>query len=162
VWLVLPIYDAVLIECSADQIDDVIARAVPIMQHAVRAYYPALRPRVEVNRSHPECWNKDGHADSLERFLADPTFSLDRLDSDHPAFPWETVAKAMEYAESERAQFIARLESAGANVGPAAVDELFERYQERAAIREFEGGFPRDEAEKLALKDVLGEARAAS
>ena len=28
-----------------------------------------------------------------------------------------------------------------------------ERFEERAAIREFEGGFSREEAERLALKD---------
>jgi hypothetical protein len=121
-----------------------------------------LRPRVEVNRAHPECWNKDGHADSLERFLSDPTFSLDRLGSDQRGFPWEAAAKVMEYPEGERAAFIARLESAHGRVDPGRVDELFERYQERAAIREYDGGFPREVAERLALEDVLGQARAAS
>lgn len=31
--------------------------------------------------------------------------------------------------------------------------DVKERFEERAAIREFEGGFPREEAERLALKD---------
>lgn len=34
---------------------------------------------------------------------------------------------------------------------PEAYHEVFD---ERAAVREFDGGFPRDEAEKLALEDV--------
>ena len=33
--------------------------------------------------------------------------------------------------------------------------DLRERYEERAAIMEFDGGLPRAEAEKLALQDVL-------
>lgn len=75
-WLVLPIHDAVLIECPANEIDAVAERARAIMEDALRAFYPVLEPRVEVNKAHPECWNKDGHADSLERFLDDPDFSF--------------------------------------------------------------------------------------
>ncbi len=39
---------------------------------------------------------------------------------------------------------------------------MVERYEERAAIRELDGGFPRAEAERLAWGDVLGEAGGAS
>ncbi len=77
VWPVLPLHDAVLMECPAGEIDEVAERARRIMEDALRAYYPKLLPRVEVNKAHPECWNKDGHADSLDRFLADPEFRLD-------------------------------------------------------------------------------------
>jgi hypothetical protein len=31
-----------------------------------------------------------------------------------------------------------------------------ERFEERAGVREFEGGMPRPEAERAALADVLG------
>ena len=34
--------------------------------------------------------------------------------------------------------------------------DLRERYEERAAIMEFDGGLPRAEAERLALQDVFG------
>lgn len=40
--------------------------------------------------------------------------------------------------------------------------DLVELFEERAAIRELDGGFSRAEAERLALEDVLGEGRAAS
>jgi hypothetical protein len=46
------------------------------MTDAVRKYYPALRPRVDINAAAPTCWNKDGRADSLDRFLADPLYKL--------------------------------------------------------------------------------------
>jgi len=39
---------------------------------------------------------------------------------------------------------------------------LLERFEERAAIREYEAGFTRAEAERLALDDVLAAARVAS
>ncbi len=39
---------------------------------------------------------------------------------------------------------------------------LVEQFEERAAIREFDGGLTRAEAERLALQDVLGTTRAAS
>ena len=77
-WLVLPVHDAILIECPKSDMEAVSERAAGIMEEAVRAYYPKLKPQVDVNMSHPDCWNKDGHAGSLEQFLADPTFRLDR------------------------------------------------------------------------------------
>ncbi len=40
------------------------------MISAVRAYYPELRPRVDVNAQDTTCWNKDGRSDSIEAFLA--------------------------------------------------------------------------------------------
>lgn len=36
--------------------------------------------------------------------------------------------------------------------------DLFETWEERAAIREFDGMIPREQAEALALADVLGQA----
>lgn len=38
--------------------------------------------------------------------------------------------------------------------------EQRERFEERAAIREYEGGFTREEAERLAWEDVLEAERA--
>lgn len=36
-----------------------------VMCEAVQALFPQLRPRCEINISHPECWNKDGMASAL-------------------------------------------------------------------------------------------------
>ena len=74
--LILPVHDAVVIECDADQISQVAAEASSLMIDAVRKYYPALHPRVDINATAPSCWNKDGHVDSLDRFLADPLYKL--------------------------------------------------------------------------------------
>ena len=78
VWLVLPLHDAVLIECPREALDEVASRSAQIMRDALHALYPALRPRVVANKSHPECWNKDGRADSLDRWLEDPEWSFER------------------------------------------------------------------------------------
>ena len=41
---------------------------------------------------------------------------------------------------------------------PGGLAALAERYEERAAIREFDGGLSRKEAERLAWDDVIGKA----
>jgi hypothetical protein len=74
--LILPVHDAVVIECDSAEIDIVTRQAGQIMIAAVRKYYPAINPRVEANSSDHRCWNKDGHADSLEKFLEDPLYKL--------------------------------------------------------------------------------------
>jgi hypothetical protein len=40
----------------------------------VREYFPQLRPRAEFDTEHPECWNKDGHHDSVEKWLDDQRY----------------------------------------------------------------------------------------
>jgi DNA polymerase-1 len=74
--LVLPVHDSVLIECDLDQVDALAQRVPQIMAEAVRTYYPQLQPRVDANLKDTSCWNKDGHSDSIDSFLSDPTFKL--------------------------------------------------------------------------------------
>jgi hypothetical protein len=47
-----------------------------VICEAVQECFPKLRPQVEVNIGRPDCWNKDGHADSLESLLEDSTYSV--------------------------------------------------------------------------------------
>lgn len=42
-----------------------------VMCDTLQEYFPALRPQVEVNISNPECWNKDGDGEALERWIED-------------------------------------------------------------------------------------------
>lgn len=72
----MPLHDAVLLECDQGEIEAVRARATTLMEHAFRSWYPKLRPRVHANCSAPWCWNKDGHAESLRRFFADPAYRI--------------------------------------------------------------------------------------
>ena len=46
------------------------------MVAVVEEAFPALRPRVAVNVTNPGCWNKDGHADAVERWAADPLYTV--------------------------------------------------------------------------------------
>ena len=78
-WLILPVHDSILIECPRGRIRDVAERSSRIMADALQAIYPELSPKVDVNMAQPQCWNKDGCADSLLRFLEDPTFRLEAL-----------------------------------------------------------------------------------
>lgn len=75
--LVLPVHDSILIECDITDVDQVVASAADLMRSAMRAYYPKLQARVDFNRADTSCWNKDGHSDSLARFLADPEIRIE-------------------------------------------------------------------------------------
>jgi hypothetical protein len=46
------------------------------MCETVQEYFPELRPRAEATVAAPDCWNKDGHADSVARWVQDPTYSF--------------------------------------------------------------------------------------
>lgn len=77
--VVLAIHDAVLIQVVLHDgrvPSEVVEGAKSIMVDAMRELYPATLPRVSENDVDPTCWNKDGHADSIERFMADPMFRL--------------------------------------------------------------------------------------
>jgi DNA polymerase I len=74
--LILPVHDAVVIECDADKVRQITETARHIMIGAVRRYYAKLKPRVDINDHDPSCWNKDGQSGSLDRFLADPLYKI--------------------------------------------------------------------------------------
>lgn len=74
--LVLPVHDAVLIECDEDIVESVCREASQIMASAVRSYFPQLQPVIDINDKDTTCWNKDGQSDSLEKFMDNPEFKL--------------------------------------------------------------------------------------
>jgi DNA polymerase-1 len=74
--LLVPVHDAFVFESPAERLADVAELTKRVMTETVQEWFPALRPRAEINTAHPECWNYEGHADSVDRFLADPTFAL--------------------------------------------------------------------------------------
>jgi DNA polymerase-1 len=75
-WLLVPLHDAYLFEAPLEVLPEVARLTERVLCEAVQEYFPMLRPRAEVNIVCPGCWNKDGHADSVERWLEDPLFSL--------------------------------------------------------------------------------------
>src|SRR5262249_3564166 len=70
---ILPLPDALVFAVSQPHLQEVADITAEVMRSSVQEYLPALDPQVEVNIDHPECWNKDGHADSLARWMEDPT-----------------------------------------------------------------------------------------
>ena len=40
-----------------------------VLCDTLQEYFPVLRPLVEVNISRPECWNKDGDGQELDRWI---------------------------------------------------------------------------------------------
>lgn len=75
-WLVLPMHDAFVFEAPLDSLGEVAGLTERVMCETVQEWFPELEPRVDVNIARPECWNKDGHADSVERWMTDPTYSF--------------------------------------------------------------------------------------
>jgi hypothetical protein len=65
-------HDAYVFEVSAEHLQTVATITAEVMKSSVQEYFPVLDPQVDVNVDHPECWNKDGHADSLTRWVVDP------------------------------------------------------------------------------------------
>ena len=156
-WMVLPVHDAILIECDRDQVEFIVARATQIMRDALCAYYPCLSPKVQVNCSDTTCWNKDGRGDSLERFLNDPTFQIDQQCSKHVGIRLANVFE--EHADTPRDEaYEAWLEERlGELLEDAPYEKVVlwrERYEERAAIMEYEGGLGRPEAERRAWASI--------
>jgi DNA polymerase I len=76
-WLVVPLHDAYVFEAPLGAIEEFGELTGRVLCESVQEYFPQLRPRAEVNVKEPHCWNKDGHADSLERWMEDPTFALE-------------------------------------------------------------------------------------
>ena len=69
--LILPVHDAVVVECDEENVETVSTMLRQFMCQSVKAYYPDLDPRIDVNASATHCWNKDGDARALDRFLQD-------------------------------------------------------------------------------------------
>src|SRR5262249_55086360 len=77
-WLLIPLHDAYLFEAPLEVLSEVAKLTGRVLSEAVQERFPMLRPRAEVNIKCPGCWNKDGHADSVEHWMVDPLFRLGR------------------------------------------------------------------------------------
>jgi DNA polymerase-1 len=77
-WLIVPLHDAFVFKAPLQVLEEVGELTRRMLCESVQEYFPQLRPRAEVNVLWPHCWNKDGHADSLDRWIEDPTFELDQ------------------------------------------------------------------------------------
>lgn len=68
--LVLAVHDAFIFEAPLELMDTVAKLTEQVMLQVVQEYYPQIKPRVDLNYSHPECWTKDGDAGTVEKWIA--------------------------------------------------------------------------------------------
>jgi DNA polymerase-1 len=68
--IIIPLHDAFIFEAPLGDLDTVAALTSRVMCDTLQEYFPVLRPQVEVNISRPDCWNKDGDGEELERWIA--------------------------------------------------------------------------------------------
>jgi DNA polymerase-1 len=75
-WLLIGLHDAFVYEAPLEVLGEVGELTRRVMCEALEEFFPELRPRAEVNDQKPYCWNKDGHADSVERWIENPMFTF--------------------------------------------------------------------------------------
>lgn len=68
--IIIPLHDAFIFESRVECLKEVAELTAQVMCHTLQEYFPVLRPLVEVNITRPDCWNKDGDVDELERWIA--------------------------------------------------------------------------------------------
>ena len=42
------------------------------MEQVVQEYFPQIKPRIDLNDTNPECWTKDGDAESVGGWILSP------------------------------------------------------------------------------------------
>ena len=67
--IIIPLHDAFIFEAPLGELDTVAALTSRVMCDTLQEYFPVLSPQVEVNISRPDCWNKDGDGEELERWI---------------------------------------------------------------------------------------------
>ena len=70
--LLIPLHDAFIFEAPLEVLEEVAQLTKRVMCEAVQEYFSELRPQAEVNIKRPDCWNKEGDAAVLTRWLRDP------------------------------------------------------------------------------------------
>jgi DNA polymerase-1 len=74
--LVIPVHDAFVFEAPLGVFSEVAELTRRVLVQTAQEWFPELQPRAEPNISQPGCWNHEGHADSVERFLENPMLVL--------------------------------------------------------------------------------------
>jgi DNA polymerase-1 len=67
--IIVPLHDSFVFEAPLTNFATVADLTQRVMCEAIQEYFPALKPRAEVNIINPGCWNKDGKTDRLEQWL---------------------------------------------------------------------------------------------
>jgi DNA polymerase-1 len=67
--IIIPLHDAFIFEAPLNELETVAELTARVMCDTLLEYFPVLRPKVEVNISRPDCWNKDGDGEELDRWI---------------------------------------------------------------------------------------------
>lgn len=67
--IIIPLHDAFIFEAPLKELKKVAELTARVMCDTLQEYFPVLRPQVEVNISRPDCWNKDGDGQELDRWI---------------------------------------------------------------------------------------------
>jgi DNA polymerase-1 len=68
-WLIIPLHDAFIFEFPQKELKTVVELTERVMCETIQEFFPVLRPKVEANIEHPECWNKDGATEPWTRWI---------------------------------------------------------------------------------------------
>jgi len=74
--LLIALHDAYVYEAPLAVLGEVGSLTSRVMCESVEEFFPELRPKAVINNTHPHCWNKDGHTDSVDRWMEDPMYTL--------------------------------------------------------------------------------------
>jgi DNA polymerase-1 len=69
--IIIPLHDAFIFEAPLNELEIVAELTARVMCDTLQEYFPVLQPQVEVNISRPDCWNKDGDGEELDRWIED-------------------------------------------------------------------------------------------
>ena len=67
--IIIPLHDAFIFEAPLKELKKVAELTARVMCDTLQEYFPVLRPQVEVNIFRPDCWNKDGDGQELDRWI---------------------------------------------------------------------------------------------
>jgi DNA polymerase-1 len=67
--IIIPLHDAFIFEAPLNELKNVAELTAMVMCNTLQEYFPVLQPQVEVNISKPDCWNKDGDGEELDRWI---------------------------------------------------------------------------------------------
>lgn len=67
--IILQLHDSVVFEAPVDVFSEVASITKKVMEEEVELMFPSLIGKADLNIKSPNCWNKDGNSDSIEKFL---------------------------------------------------------------------------------------------
>lgn len=77
--VIIPLHDSFIIETPLEYVGRVSEETARIMKGAVSSAFPQLKPQVDINNMHPECWNKDGNIDAFEQWITEISGTIENF-----------------------------------------------------------------------------------